>query len=310
MICPRCSLPNPQGTLACARCGEETARPVAWSFDSKPPNEGPRTGIPMGADVPIDRRGRGVRALAGAATARVAQAQARARSAVPHWSRAPNPPLPTERKPVDPPARTVGSVALLSSIHQAKTDPHWISPPESEPPTPIRLVRPAAKAATPVLLPATIVARAAAWAIDAAVVLGAGAFSVAFGVMVYGWNALLPEMDRGVDYVADGLVFGRGLGLFGVALLMLLWFVYTSLSQAFLGATLGKHLLGLRLVLRDGESPTATDCLWRAAASCFSVGFGGAGVAMALFDSQHLSFHDRVVGTRVVRATTVAPEQD
>src|SRR5690606_12095327 len=103
MTCPRCSMLIPAGTLVCARCGELTPRPTGLPFDTRPPADGPRA--PLTREVPLDRRGRGVRAIGPLGPVKVRPAQVQ-------WSRGRD-----LREPRDdhrrPPAAVEGSVVRM-----------------------------------------------------------------------------------------------------------------------------------------------------------------------------------------------------
>jgi len=88
----------------------------------------------------------------------------------------------------------------------------------------------------------------------------------------------------------------------GAALLMLLSFLYTALS-AFLwnGRTLGRGLLGLRLVDTHGLSPAPGRAVVRALLASLSFGLFFAGFWMALFDRRGQTLHDKLTSTYVVQ---------
>jgi uncharacterized RDD family membrane protein YckC len=78
-------------------------------------------------------------------------------------------------------------------------------------------------------------------------------------------------------------------------------FVYYTLSFACFGRTVGKLILGVRVVRADGHNPT----LWRSAlrtvgylvSSIFMLGFAWAGI-----DRRHQAWHDKLAQTFVVYA--------
>lgn len=298
MICPRCSFQNRKGTLACARCGETAPRALGVVIDSRPPAQGPRPGAAVKREVPI--RGGGLRAISGG-PARLAPPP-RIRQATPHWARS-FPPPSRLVEPTPAPQGRLGSAAV-SAIHHVVTDPQWIIPPDEDSPegSPPRTFAPPAVEPEPILVgqPATFGRRALAAAIDAAVIAFALSASVALGLTVFGWHALAPNLGRGVDFVVDGLLFGRGLALLLLGLATVIGFAYTTVAHALGGATLGKALLGLRVVTREGEVPQPSESAWRSVLAGLSVALGGIGVAVALVDPRHVTLHDRLVGTRVI----------
>ncbi len=88
-----------------------------------------------------------------------------------------------------------------------------------------------------------------------------------------GWKSLAPISRRGLAYAADLLVLiapvmlilkAMGLELWTVAsrpdlqgMLLLVPFLYFAVSEAAFGATFGKHMMGIRVVMGDG-SPVTT----------------------------------------------------
>jgi uncharacterized RDD family membrane protein YckC len=78
--------------------------------------------------------------------------------------------------------------------------------------------------------------------------------------------------------------------------------VYQLLCHTLAGATLGKRLLGLRVVGPDGRRPSLLRSTIRAALSAISVAAVGLGVLLALFTVSGRSFHDLLARTWVVEA--------
>jgi uncharacterized RDD family membrane protein YckC len=66
------------------------------------------------------------------------------------------------------------------------------------------------------------------------------------------------------------------------------------------GQTIGKMAMGLKVVGRDGDSPSAGRALVRTLAWIVSVAPLGLGLLPAAFDADRRALHDRVAGTRVV----------
>ena len=88
----------------------------------------------------------------------------------------------------------------------------------------------------------------------------------------------------------------------GVALLLVLALVYCAVS-AFLwnGRTLGRRLLGLRLVDMRGLAPAPGRAIVRALLATLSFGLFLAGFWMALFDRRGQTLHDKLTSTFVVQ---------
>jgi uncharacterized RDD family membrane protein YckC len=76
---------------------------------------------------------------------------------------------------------------------------------------------------------------------------------------------------------------------------------YLAVFTACGGQTLGKMAVGVRVVAGDGAVPPGAAAL-RALTSLAGAGLAGLGFLPALFDVDHRGLHDRLAGTRVVRA--------
>lgn len=87
-----------------------------------------------------------------------------------------------------------------------------------------------------------------------------------------------------------------------LACVLVLYAVYHALAHGLSGATLGKRLLGLRVVRRDGRRPGLGRASLRAALALLSVGLLGLGILLALFTRSGRAFHDFVARTWVVQA--------
>jgi uncharacterized RDD family membrane protein YckC len=123
------------------------------------------------------------------------------------------------------------------------------------------------------------VRRAAAWAVD----------GVPF--------ALAPLAVAALLGAAEAVVLAP---LAGVAALAS--FTYQTLSHWLTGATLGKRLVGLRVVGPDGRPPGPGRSALRAALAVAGVALLGAGPLLALFTRSGRALHDWVAGTSVVDA--------
>lgn len=84
---------------------------------------------------------------------------------------------------------------------------------------------------------------------------------------------------------------------------LIFWFVYASAFEASaLQGTLGKRLLGLRVVNFAGGRITYPQSLKRAVGKFFSLLPCGAGFIWAAFTKKHLTWHDAAAGTVVIRS--------
>lgn len=106
---------------------------------------------------------------------------------------------------------------------------------------------------------------------------------------------------------AVGLVAGLGGGDLALAAQLVLVvglasFAYQTLAHALVGATLGKRLLGLRVVGPDGRRPSPGRSALRAALAVAGVALLGVGPLLALFTLSGRALHDLLSGTTVVDA--------
>lgn len=126
--------------------------------------------------------------------------------------------------------------------------------------------------------------------------------------------------DRFVAYLLDAAPFAAGaagtvwvlLGPLGKAptpeLLALVGAVWGTMVFAYQlignlkGATVGKRLLGLRVVSRDGGAPGFGASLVRAAVWLIGTTAGSFGFLVALFNRENRTLHDYASGTVVVEA--------
>lgn len=126
--------------------------------------------------------------------------------------------------------------------------------------------------------------------------------------------------DRFVAYLLDTLPFGAGaaatvwvllgplakaptpelLALVGAAWVTLV-FAYQLVGNLN-GGTIGKRLLGLRVVARDGGPPDFLRSLIRAAVWLIGTTAGSFGFLVALFNRENRTLHDYASGTVVVEA--------
>jgi uncharacterized RDD family membrane protein YckC len=86
---------------------------------------------------------------------------------------------------------------------------------------------------------------------------------------------------------------------------LLVWLLYMPLSWTLTGQTIGKALLGLRVIRSDPRHPSIGK-LSLARSYLRVVGYWlsalpfGLGFLSAVFDEEHRTLHDRIAGTRVI----------
>ncbi len=139
--------------------------------------------------------------------------------------------------------------------------------------------------------------RVAAWVIDGVPFLAL--FALALRTALGGLSAAPLDLAATLDLaVAEA----RGITLPLLAGTAILFAVYHTLSHALAGATLGKRLLGLRVVGPGGTLPGLGRSAWRAVAASLSLGLLGLGVLLALFTRSGRALHDLLARTWVVEA--------
>lgn len=139
--------------------------------------------------------------------------------------------------------------------------------------------------------------RAGAWAIDAGPLLA--------GVVYLGASLLAPTGSgavAGLDGLLDLLAREKDVVLSLVALLALALAVYATLAHALAGATLGKWMLGLRVVGPGGRRPSLARSAARSGLAAASFALLGLGFLLALFTRSGRALHDLLARTWVVEA--------
>ena len=96
--------------------------------------------------------------------------------------------------------------------------------------------------------------------------------------------------------------FGAGMGLLGFSILvsMAIGIVYNVYFISTRGATVGKMLLGLKIIRSDGSPVSAGRALGRYLAQFVSGMILGIGYIIAAFDSEKRALHDHLADTRVI----------
>jgi uncharacterized RDD family membrane protein YckC len=149
--------------------------------------------------------------------------------------------------------------------------------------------------------PASLWRRLLALAIDAAAIAGVAALYLMLASSVAGVQAPQTSLS-GLDAFVVQIRALQSVLLPGTALLLVLSLVYCAVS-AFLwnGRTLGRRLLGLRLVDTHGLAPAPGRAIVRAMLASLSFGLFLAGFWMALFDRRGQTLHDKLTSTYVVQ---------
>ncbi|MCE9669238.1 RDD family protein [Myxococcus stipitatus] len=170
---------------------------------------------------------------------------------------------------------------------------------KSRPPQP---ARPATPEVTEVhARPASLWRRLLSFGIDAAAIAGVAALYITLASSVTGLKA--PEAGlSGLDGFVAWLRALHSVLLPGFFLVLILALVYCAVA-AFLwnGRTLGRLLLGLRLVDTHGLAPAPGRAIIRAMLSSVSFVLFLGGFWMALFDRRGQTLHDKLTSTFVVQ---------
>ena len=149
--------------------------------------------------------------------------------------------------------------------------------------------------------PASLWRRLLAFSIDTGAIAGVAALYLLLASSVAGVRT--PETGlSGLDAFVVQMRALQSVLVPGAVLVLLLSLVYCAVS-AFLwnGRTLGRRLLGLRLVDTHGLAPAPGRAIIRAMLAILSFGLFLAGFWMALFDRRGQTLHDKLTSTYVVQ---------
>jgi uncharacterized RDD family membrane protein YckC len=149
--------------------------------------------------------------------------------------------------------------------------------------------------------PASLWRRLLAFTIDTSTIVGVAALYLMLASSVAGVSAPQTGLS-GLDALVNQVRTLQSVLIPGAVLLLVLSLVYCAIS-AFLwnGRTLGRRLLGLRLVDTHGLAPAPGRAIVRAVLATLSFGFFFAGFWMALFDRRGQTLHDKLTSTYVVQ---------
>jgi uncharacterized RDD family membrane protein YckC len=285
LVCPSCASEYRRGDLFCRECGAQVAQP------SGPPKA---VCASCGTAVPLPAR---YCSACGAALAADGQ-RVEAPEGAKEGGRRDTQPVPV---PPEPPAapRAAGSMAMAPE-REATPQPPPAPSPQAAPAARVERRFARDRRAEAALRsrsePADFASRLAAFVVDAVFVVSGQAILLA-PVGWYWWTREPPRTPSDVSFLP---VFVSAIL---IPLALLLGALYHVYFWSVKGATPGKELLGLRVETEDGGSPLPLE---RAAVRVFgyllSVASLGIGFLMVAFSRSGL--HDRVAGTRVVKAAT------
>ncbi len=149
--------------------------------------------------------------------------------------------------------------------------------------------------------PAHLWRRLLSFTIDSAAIVGVAMLYILLASSIAGVKSPSSQGLTPLDSIAAWMHALKSVLLPGVFLLLVLATVYCAVA-AFLwnGRTLGRLLLGLRLVDTHGLAPAPSRAIVRALLSVVSFGLFLGGFWMALFDRRGQTLHDKLTSTFVV----------
>ncbi|AKQ68923.1 RDD domain containing protein [Myxococcus hansupus] len=149
--------------------------------------------------------------------------------------------------------------------------------------------------------PAALWRRLLSFSVDTAAIAGVAALYITLASSVTGMKAPAAGLN-GFDAFVAWLRALHTILIPGFFLVLVLALVYCAVA-AFLwnGRTLGRLLLGLRLVDTQGMAPAPGRAIVRALLSSVSFVFFLGGFWMALFDRRGQTLHDKLTSTFVVQ---------
>jgi len=170
----------------------------------------------------------------------------------------------------------------------------------------------AAKSTTPkkhrpdAVMMASFPRRAVAFGLDFSLLVSLVAFLAIFFEQIDPSRILSDSGWRFADQLVDFLHDQTAGMRFVAAMMVGLGCLLGALTDSMARGSLGKRLLGLRVVDRHGEPIAIAQALWRNAWKVALLIPMGLGSWWAGFDSMHRALHDRLAGTWVIRAETQA----
>ncbi len=270
MRCPRCERESPRPTPFCTGCGA----PLLLRDEGAPP--------PLDAPLELERRGRGGADPDPGATFH---------GVLP-------PPLPGP-PPAEGEAQHADELAALERSHwdlgraaaarETARDTARDALPDPE--VDMREVH---------VVRAEDWRRVVAWLVDAVPFAAAGIALARRFVREAG--AALSVPPEGLDGLLDLLARERVIAVSVACAVALALAVYATLAHALGGATLGKRLVGIRVVGPDGAPPSPARSAIRSGLALVSAALLGLGFLLAFFTRTGRALHDLVARTWVVKA--------
>ena len=150
--------------------------------------------------------------------------------------------------------------------------------------------------------PASLWRRLLSFTIDSATIIGVSALYITLASSITGLKAPSSQGLTALDTLAAWINALKSVLVPGAILVLVLATVYCAVA-AFLwnGRTLGRMVLGLRLVDTHGLAPAPARAIVRALLSVVSFGLFLGGFWMALFDRRGQTLHDKLTSTFVVQ---------
>jgi uncharacterized RDD family membrane protein YckC len=133
--------------------------------------------------------------------------------------------------------------------------------------------------------------RGAAVIIDG-ILIAVFSLPVKMAFSIFGFNSAFSPMHAGILAAAFG---------FGALINNALYLIYYTYFLSQKGATLGKMLLGVKVVTATGGPISVGRAIGRYFAQNLSFLIFGIGYIMAAFDDQKRTLHDHICNTRVIR---------
>jgi resuscitation-promoting factor RpfA len=275
--CPRCGREATEASAFCTGCGAPLRLPddaparrldVTVDLDRRHRD---------GALAPVERSQWDLGPLAAAALAEPAPACAPANVAVP---------APHIRTPLPGPAPLARAAGAPGEPHVA-VDPDLDLPEADVDALEVHVER------------AEPWRRVVAWVVDGVPFVAGG---VALGFSVLREAAAGRGSPAAIEDVLDLLARERVIAFSIAAAVALALATYATLAHALGGATLGKRLVGIRVVGPDGAPPSPARSAIRSFLAVLSAAFLGLGFLLALFTRTGRALHDLLARTWVVKA--------